>query len=168
MSYRFERNNYPGEQLFQWWQGLDDHRADRAALRRGASVAAISISPAYQKFHRRLLASKVIEPLGNWQRDRLAAAAGLLAHVKNDTEGTELAVSFSQPAAGGDRPAVSELRFVRLLESPDLDALFTGLRRALPLTGHTVDVIKLTNDVLNWGDAVKKRWAYEYLWPTNS
>ncbi|MGB0955903.1 MAG: type I-E CRISPR-associated protein Cse2/CasB [Panacagrimonas sp.] len=168
MSHRFDRNNHAGEQLLQWWQGLDDHRADRAVLRRCASVAAISISPAYQRFYRSLLAKKAIDTLSNRQKDRLAAAAGLLAYVKNDTEGTEIAVSFSQPAAASDRPPVSELRFVRLLESPDLDALFTGLRRALPLTSHSVDVIKLTNDVLTWGDAVKKRWAYEYLWPTNS
>ena len=65
----------------------------------------------------------------------------------------------------GDKPAVSPLRFMRLLESPDIDALFSGLRRALPLIQHRADVLQLATDVVNWGDAVKKRWAYAYRWP---
>ena len=75
---------------------------------------------------------------------------------------------MSQKESGQDRPPVSELRFMRLLESPDLDALFIGLRRALPLAKHSVDVLALANDVVHWSDAVKKRWAYSYEWPEKS
>jgi len=63
-----------------------------------------------------------------------------------------------------EAPPLSELRFKRLLEAPDADALFTGLRRALPLLQHRADVCALATDVVNWGDAVKKRWAYGYAW----
>ena len=28
-----------------------------------------------------------------------------------------------------------------------------------------LDVLALATDVVNWGDAVKKRWAYGYDWP---
>jgi CRISPR system Cascade subunit CasB len=65
----------------------------------------------------------------------------------------------------GDKPVVSELRFRRLLESPDIDALFTGLRRALPLIGYRCDPLALATDVVNWGDVVRKRWAYGFDWP---
>ena len=65
----------------------------------------------------------------------------------------------------GDKPRVSPLRFTRLLESPDIDALFAGLRRTLPLLHNQADVLALATDVVNWGDAVKKRWAYGYDWP---
>ena len=67
---------------------------------------------------------------------------------------------------GDDRPAVSPLRFQRLLESPDLDALFSGLRRVLPLMQQPISIVALANDLLFWGDRVKKTWAYDYEWPT--
>ena len=78
-------------------------------------------------------------------------------------EGSEhnLAVAMSE----ADKPAVSPLRFMRLLESPDIDTLFTGLRRTLPLLEHQADVLALATDVVNWDDSVKKRWAYDYDWP---
>ena len=30
--------------------------------------------------------------------------------------------------------------------------------------GSRVDIIALANDVLYWGDRVKKKWAYNYRW----
>ena len=63
-----------------------------------------------------------------------------------------------------ERNPISELRFRRLLESPDNQALFVGLRRALPLMGYRANVIVLANDVLGWGERVKKNWAYSYRW----
>ena len=56
---------------------------------------------------------------------------------------------------------------MRLLDAPDSEALFSGVRRVLPLMG-SVDVIALANDLMFWGDAVKKRWAYGYDWPEKS
>ena len=102
-----------------------------------------------------------------YHNDRLAAVVGLLAHVKQNDQ-RALAKGMSLREEGGDRPCVSELRFRRLLESPDLDALFIGLRRVLPLMNHGVNVLALANDLVYWGDAIKKRWAYEYEWPEKS
>lgn len=146
-----------GELLLSWWHGLRADTSGRAALRRAPDITAVVMLPAYQHLHRRLRAAGWNEP---WRDDQLAAAAGLLAHVREHSEAT-LPAAMSE----GDKPPVSPLRFMRLLESPDTDALFTGLRRALPLIGHRADVLQLTTDVVNWGDAVKKRWAYAYRWP---
>ena len=116
--------------------------------------------PTDQHLHRRLVAAGW--PGGDWRNDRLAAAAGLLAHVRSHNE-RPLPKAMSE--GEGDKRRVSPLRFTRLLEAPDIDTLFAGLRRTLPLLGHQADVLALATDVVNWGDSVKKRWAYDYDWP---
>ena len=156
----FRQNQAWCDLLFRWWQGLDDDRGGRAALRRAPDITAVVMLPVYQRLHRRLQAAGW--PAGTWRDDHLAAAAGLLAHVKTHTE-QSLPAAMSQ--RDGDKPRLSALRFMRLLDSPDIDALFTGLRRALPLLQHQADVQALAIDVVDWGDAVKKRWAYGYDWP---
>lgn len=149
-----------GDLLLRWWQGLEDDRGGRAALRRAPDVTAVVMLPAYQRLHRRLTAAGW--PAKTWRDDRLAAAAGLLAHVRHNV-GLNLPAAMSQ--RDGDKPRVSPLRFTRLLESPDIDSLFAGLRRTLPLLQDQADVLTLAADVVNWDDAVKKRWAYDYDWP---
>jgi CRISPR system Cascade subunit CasB len=149
-----------GELLLNWWRQLADDTGGRAALRRAPDLTAVVLQPAFQRLHRRLLAAGW--PAGPGAGDRLAAAAGLLAHLRETSEQT-LPQAMSQREA--DKPRVSELRFRRLLESPDVDALFTGLRRTLPLIQHRCDPLALAQDVVNWDDPVRKRWAYAYEWP---
>lgn len=154
----------PGRSLLAWWENLDDNRAARAELRRASDITAVTLSSHYQKFYRRLVAAGWDDEGRIYRRDGLAAAVGLLAHVeRNDDQ--DLAHRMSESAANSDRLRVSQLRFRRLLESPDIDSIFTGLRRALPLMGNQANVIALTNDIVNWDDNVKKRWAYAYRWP---
>ena len=156
----FHQQTVFGPMLLRWWQGLDDDRGGRAALRRAPDITTVVMLPAYQRLHQRLLvAGWPDEP---WRNDKLAAAAGLAAHVKQNTN-QPLPAAMGQH--DGDKRRVSPLRFMRLLESPDIDALFTGLRRTLPLLQHQADVRALATDVVGWGDAVKKRWAYGYDWP---
>ena len=150
-----------GDILLRWWQELSEDTGGRAALRRAPDITAVVMLPAYQRLHRRLLAAGW--PDQPWHNDRLAAAAGLLVHVRENT-GQDLPRSMSE----GDKPVVSPLRFMRLLESPDGDALFSGLRRVLPLIQHRTDLLALASDVVNWGDTVKKRWAYAYDWPAKA
>jgi CRISPR system Cascade subunit CasB len=147
-----------GELLLRWWHELEEDTGGRAALRRAPHVTAVVMLPAYQRLHRRLLSAGW--PDQSWHNDRLAATAGLLAHVRAASDR-----NLPQAMSDGDKPGVSPLRFQRLLESPDGDALFSGLRRILPLIQHRTDVFALATDVVNWGDAVKKRWAYAYAWP---
>jgi CRISPR system Cascade subunit CasB len=159
-SLNFRKDQVWGDVLLRWWQGLDKDRGGRASLKRAPDITAVVMLPAYQHLHRRLLAAGW--PADNWRDDNLAAAAGLLAHVKQNA-GPALPVAMSQRES--DKPRLSPLRFQRLLESADIDALFAGLRRALPMVQHQADVFALATDVVNWGDTVKKRWAYAYDWP---
>ncbi len=149
-----------GEILLNWWRTLGDDTGGRAALRRAGTLTAVVMAPAYQRLYRRLRAAGW--PDAQWQNDRLAAAAGLLAHVRELDE-KNLPVAMCQ--RDGDRLRVSPLRFRRLLESPDVETLFNGLRRTLPLLQHRADPLALATDVVSWGDPVRKRWAYEYEWP---
>ena len=149
-----------GRLLLAWWAKLDDDRGGRAVLRRAASPTQVALTAPYQRVFQRLRAGADI-PQHSYER--IAAIIGLLAHVKeNDSRPIPQAMSECEP---GGRPPVSELRFLRLLDSPDIETLFTGLRRVLPLMKDRVDVLALANDVFFWGDGVKKRWAYDYRWP---
>lgn len=167
MSDRFTRDNAIGKILLSWWQGLAEDRASRAVLRRAGDTTAVVLSAPYQHLFRRLSAAGWNEGKAAYLDDRLAAAIGLLVHVEHDGP-LSPAKAMSHKAAGEERPAVSELRFMRLLESDSADSLLTGLRRALPLMEQRIDVIALANDILFWGDRVKKNWAYDYEWPTRS
>lgn len=159
----FHQHTVFGPMLLRWWQGLDDDRGGRAALRRAPDITAVVMLPAYQRLHQRLLTAHW--PNEGWRNDKLAAAAALIAHVKQHTQ---QALPEAMGQRDGDKPRVSPLRFMRLLEAPDIDALFTGLRRSLPLLQHQADVLALATDVVGWGEAVKKRWAYGYDWPDKS
>lgn len=152
-----------GKTLHQWWLGLEEDRASRAVLRRCATIDEVTLSDAYQRFYRYMLACNAWPAdAKNWQNDRLAAIAGLLALVK--TEDTQR-LPFRMSESSGERPLVSELRFRGLLKIETLDDLFESLRRTLPLIDYKADIYQLANDVYYWGDKVRKEWAYSYRWP---
>lgn len=156
-------------EFLSWWNVLHAEtapgpvRADRAALRRADSINAVTCLPAYQRVFHRMLAKHEGAPWTHREQDRIAALIGLAAHL-HERDDTSLPLAMSQRAEGVDRNAVSDLRFARLLDSPDLDALFVGLRRVMPLIGHRADPAQMANDLFGWGDHVKKRWAYAYRW----
>lgn len=150
-----------GNALQSWWKGLDDDRATRAMLRRCSTLDEISLSPAYQRFYRYMLACGWPEDAEDWQRDKLAAIAGLVAWVKVDN-GQSLPYQMSE--LDGDRPLLSELRFRALLKLDHTDELYAGLRRALPVIGHHVGVVQMARDIYGWSDQTKKHWAYTYRW----
>lgn len=152
-----------GNMLHQWWLGLEEDRASRAILRRCATLDAVALSDAYQRFYRYMLACNAWpDDTENWQKDKLAAIAGLLAHVKvEDTQ--RLTIQMSE--LDGDRTKVSESRFCDLLKIETTDDLFVSLRRTLPLIDGKANIYQLANDVYYWGDKTKKDWAYSYRWP---
>ena len=153
--------------LLRWWRTLvvenpsGAARADRATLRRAGDLTTVACLPAYQRVYRSMD--------GDWQdfqKERMAAVVALLAHVKTESS-LSLPEAMSQKPEGSDRNPVSALRFQRLLDAPDTESLFSGLRRALPLIEHRVNPESLIKDVFLWGDDIKKRWAYGYAWPQN-
>ena len=152
-----------GRELLSWWSGLDEDRGGRAILRRASSPTQIALTAPYQRVFHRL---RTVADIGSHEYERLAAIVGLLAHVK-DNETCSIPEAMSQRDEGGDRPHVSELRFLRLLDAPDVEALYIGLRRVLPLMKHKANVLALADDFNQFfrpDGAVKKQWAYNYRW----
>lgn len=172
---RLAKDQGPGRVLHVWWREITQERdkgsarAARATLRRAHDITAVTLTQPYQQLFQRLRDAGWDDrfPVSN---DALAAVAGLLVQVETDAAHTSLAEAMSQCPAGSTKPYVSEARFRRLLEAPDIDTLFSGLRRALPLMNAGAPVIVLAEDLLSWArpeqrDEVKKRWAYRYAWP---
>ena len=155
--------SHMGKMLHKWWLELEDDRASRAVLRRCATLDAVTLSDAYQRFYRYMLACNAWPAdAENWQKDKLAAIAALLAHVKaEDTQ--RLPIKMSE--LSGDRPLVSEMRFRDLLKIDTPEDLYMSLRRTLPLIDNKANIYQLANDVCFWGDKIKKEWAYSYVWP---
>ncbi|OGW78267.1 MAG: type I-E CRISPR-associated protein Cse2/CasB [Omnitrophica bacterium GWA2_52_8] len=162
-SLSFDAQSALGHALLRWWKWLENDRGGRAELRRAHDLTAVALTGAYQRFYQQMMKAGWPDNAQFWKNERLAAIAGLLAHVKSE-DGRTLSLAMSE----GDRPKVSELRFRRLLESPTLDDVFISLRRALPIIGHKANINQLANALLFWGDNVKKEWAYAYRWPEKS
>ena len=162
MSTDFANDKILGGALLGWWRSLRDDPGGRAQLKRAHDITSVVLTPAFQRARHRLIAAGwKARAAGSFYEDGLAAAVGLVAHVKDHAEG------ISMPRAMGER--VSELRFMRLLDAPDAQAVFVGARRLMPLidsaSGNGLDVRTLARDIVNWGDQTKKRWSYEYAWP---
>lgn len=179
---KLSKDSPPGSFIYDWWRMIAEvhdpsrkehgDRAGRAMLRRAPDITAVTLCAPYQRLYQKVRTADESAWSREHRRDGLAAAIGLLVHVERE-EDRPLAAGMSREVAKGERAELSELRFQRLLESPDLDALFRALRRALPLMGRSANVMDLVNDVIDWSDPrrrddVKKRWAYSYHWPTAS
>lgn len=167
----YELSTAAKAELCKWWGTIHSEtasgqaRADRAILRRASDLNAVACTPAYQRLYRRIVAASDGVHWNSFQQDRMAAVVGLLAHVKEDKEKISLPEAMS--CEGGKDNPVSPLRFRRLLDAPDTNALFISLRRTLPLIGGAVGVLSLTDDVFGWNERVQRRWAYDYQWPDN-
>ncbi|MGH8674000.1 MAG: type I-E CRISPR-associated protein Cse2/CasB [Burkholderiales bacterium] len=144
--------------LLGWWRGLEQYRGDRAELRRCAGLLQVMQTEAFHAVRRRLIAAGMSE--SDSRNPRLAAIVALAAHAKGLSD-ESLPAAFSS----GDKPPVSPLRLRQILDSADDDELFTRLRRVLPLIDGHVNLPALAANVWYWGDAVRKRWVYDYHWP---
>ena len=150
------------EAIQKWFDWLHDEgqRGERARLRRCESLDEILLQPA---FYRLCLA---VPRFQEHDLEGLATAAGLLAMVKNPTR-----ESFPKLLGKGkDKPALSELRFQRLLTADNPDDFFKTMRRALAHIDGKADPVELTDEVLHWYDQKhwpehyrgEKQWRYRY------
>jgi CRISPR system Cascade subunit CasB len=156
-----------GHAIKRWLSHLDEHdKGGRAELRRAPSVLSAAMCQATHRLHRQL--DTICQgDMSDTQRDRLAMACALMAHIKNPGP-LPLPQAMSERKPGSERIPVSELRFRRLLDAHDDEALFSGLRRVLPLIDGHVCPVLLARDVVFWGDTVKRTWAYDYRWPDHN
>ena len=156
MSVNFKPDAPLGQILTEFWQGLEEDKGSRAQLRRCKTPEEVVMVPAFHRLCRR------VRPLMKGERDgwemRMAAIAGLLAHVRTlDSRKT-----LAEQMAVGDTPAVSELRFRRLLQR-NREEFYGALMRTLGLLDKKANPFDLARSVYYWGDSERKRWAFAYF-----
>ncbi|GJL83251.1 MAG: hypothetical protein DHS20C01_28850 [marine bacterium B5-7] len=153
MKQPFDEDSAELSIMLQWWRDLENDKGARAELRRCTSPEAVMLHPAYARMHYRLASS--LSGQWNWEY-RLAAVAGLLAHVRKPTK------KFLAEEMGGRKPVVSELRFRRLLQCKP-DELYGRMIRVLRMLDNTANTQDLIRSVFHWNDRVRKRWALKYF-----
>ncbi len=156
--------------LIGWWRTLVDNRGARARLRRAGRAEDVLLTQPFFQFLTRMPASwaapnKLISS---------AMVAALLAHVKNHVEANSFAAQLAAPKKGGNKSAVSELRFQQLQKIHDPETFFRRLLRALALVENRVNIFSLTDSALHWmteyqygvdREPMKRlavRWANDY------
>lgn len=142
------------KRILAWFEQLDKRRGSRAELRRAPTPTdAASCIEAWRFVA--ALGEVVVD-----DRQRLAEVAGLLVRFREHKGPESLAV---QMAGKDEQPKVSVLRFRRLLSSPDRAALYSGLRRMIPLLGHEGNLVDVVDAYVNWEwDRKRIEWARQY------
>jgi len=142
--------------LLDWWNKLEDHRGDRAALRRAASIEQVFFNPAFHRLWRGLKDTR-------WRREeRVALIAALAARVREHRPEKTFAAQLGTPPRGREKAALSGLRFRRLLQARESDELLQACSRAIAMCGHKVNLLNLAESIYWWGDGVQKNWAFDY------
>lgn len=143
-----------------WWRALqprpDGSGGDRAALarlRHAATALDAATEPAALDLARRL-------GTGWHGLGRAAVAAAVLAHVREDAPDRPAARQLG--AAAGREPAMSWLRFRRLVQAGTEDEQVAAFRRAVALAGGRLNVADLGGSLLSWDDERRRRWIYAY------
>lgn len=141
-----------GQNILGWW-------ANNIGTRESAHARALSA---------RLRRAGPIAVLGEAAVHELARALHLtdarvlirlvqvLAEVREDS-GKPLAAVL-----GGDDPAMSTLRFQRLMRVAD-DDLTDALRRAIVMADRHCNVAALGEDLLNWSEKTRSCWCFQYF-----
>jgi CRISPR system Cascade subunit CasB len=137
--------------LQDWWAELGKSPGVRAELRRCGDLQEAALATGTLDLCRRVKG-------GFGDLVRIGAIAALASHIKEgDTR--RLAESF---AGVGDTPALSELRFRRLIQCQDREELFPLLRRTLHLLGGRANLGDLALSVWLWGDLTRRDWTFTY------
>lgn len=156
MAKRYSRDWTP---LLVWWDQLKEHeKGERAFLRRCSSADEAVYSPAYHRL-RAALSSTWDDPPWHEQLEPIAALA---AHVKEHAGDKNIAAQMATSSGAGEKPAVSGLRFRRLLSTDERSDLFRSLVRVIRLLNGRVNLLSLADSVYWWNERTRRRWAHDY------
>jgi len=156
-KYLFGAGDDSASTLLSWWKGLEHDRGERAILRRAKTPTEVVFSPAYH-----WLLGQLQQEGYKVNRESLAVAAGLAAHVKEDNEIKNMAEQMASIKASGSGARVSDLRFRRLLAVNQREELYPLMLRVICLLDGKVNLVSLANAVYWWNERTRKDWAYDY------
>jgi len=156
----------PEQIAYEWWQyySTDEHNApsrkgEFANLRRCKTLQEIFFTAQYQNFYRRMVKT-------DWKsREANAIIAGVLAHVKTEviSDYADVASHFARPQDSGEKPVVSEFRFMRLMKIETHEELFPAMIRILHLAGDSAPVKDLIKSLYWWSDNTRREWVFNYF-----
>ncbi|TPE47870.1 type I-E CRISPR-associated protein Cse2/CasB [Amaricoccus solimangrovi] len=142
----------PGQIILGWWtHALGDRQSGRARalaarLRRASPIEALAEPEVHD----------LARALDLRDGARLARLVTLLAEVREHVPRT-----LARRLGGAD-PALSPLRFQRLMRS-DGTELAELLRRAIGLADRACNVAALGEDLLRWTETTRARWCFHYF-----
>lgn len=144
--------------LRRWWGSLEDHRGDRAALRRARTVTDCAFIPGFHHLRNRLGVR------GDAESEALACVAAVVASVRAEPRRRR---PLPVQMAAGERPAVSELRLQRLLRAEGTEDVIRFFRRTVHQLGDEVELTSLARAVHGMAytpfrDATAKWIAFDY------
>lgn len=177
IRYRILNDDERRAAVFDWWARLTGHATDyagnkgkgvpataeRAVLRRARSPDDALLTEGFRGLWFGL-------PDGLRRNSDMAAwasVAALLAEVRENQPGLELAAAMAREARPGDgKPRVGELRFHQLQHCEDLYELHRRLRRLLGLLRNDrgqvqANVLSLADNVLHWHR--EQRWGPDLI-----
>ncbi len=147
----------PGQIVLGWWSHEVGDRASASArglaarLRRASAIAALTEPAVHQLITQLALKRNALNT------QRLLRLVRVLAEVREHTDDT-----LAQRLGRGDPPAMSSLRFQRLMRAKD-EELVMLLRRTLTLVDRRCNVAALGEDLLFWNDVIRTRWCFQYF-----
>lgn len=142
-----------GRVILKWWShNIGDRymahaRALSAWLRRAGPLEVLGEAAVHDLAHALKLRDAA----------RLIRLAQVLAEVREHS-GQPLAAALGT----GEQPAMSTLRFQRLMRVSD-DELTEALRRAIVMVDRRCNVPALGQDLLNWSEKTRGRWCFQYF-----
>lgn len=152
---RPEAGQSKGQIILGWWsRALGDRqsgpaRALAARLRRASPIEALAEPEIHDLAGRLALHGTRLDGA------RLARLVTLLAEVR------EHAPQTLARRLGGAEPALSPLRFQRLMRATE-EELPEALRRAIVMADRKCNVAALGEDLLAWSEKTRGRWCFHY------
>jgi CRISPR system Cascade subunit CasB len=157
----------------EWWREMQpdgDRKGDRAALarlRRAPTAVEALVDPKAVELCRRLgvTANSRFPSAG-----RVAALAAVLAHVREEAAGDrarrprmmELVGPLGTKDDALSGAKLKEIRFRALLGVREDDELLISMRRLVALAGEIANIKDLARAMLNWSEATRTRWTFDY------
>jgi CRISPR system Cascade subunit CasB len=147
-----------------WWKELEFKKADRAEIKRCATIFDIQLLQGFFNLKNRL---GELPPEQIPNNEQLALIVGILAHVKKVVIANKKKSRQSQTLGKlmgnkNDSVAVSPLRFRRILQITDLNELYRSLICILPLIGYQIYLHQLVDDLRFWNEKTRRLWAEAY------
>lgn len=155
-----------GKVSFSWW--ASNIQADsgvakktRAQLRRASCPSDVLAIEATHQLHAQLQQLKLnADHNSDHYPLRLALMASVIAGIDEHAR-TPIPLGLGQ--SSGDKRALSELRFQRLLSASDDWELANRLRRCLPVLKRKANISITGIDLFYWGEKVRNRWCFQYF-----